>query len=135
MQNACIKTVLKACIFTKPRIWRKQRFNLAITNVKMIPNICHSVYLIENSLTIGILCLWKCSKFLNTTNRMWYSWLWYFTHTTRNNWMHLIERGFYSTRYIWSNSSRILMVWEGFKDHLSSPEVLKLDYTSKSPGG
>lgn len=93
-------------------IWRSSLL------VKMIPSICHSVYLIGKSLLIEILSLWKWSKFLYTTSRMWYSWLGYFAQTTRNNWTHLIEHGARSRRYVWSKNSRILIVWEGFRDHL-----------------
>lgn len=109
---------IKAYIFTIAGIWRKHLIWRSSLLVKMISSICHSVSLIGKSLLIEILSLWKCSKFLNTTSRMWYSWLGYFAQTTRNNWMHLIEHGASSRRYMWSKNSRILIVWEGFKDHL-----------------
>ena len=48
-----------------------------------------------------MLSLWKYSKFLNTTDRMWYFLLWDFTQTTGNNWVHLTERGASSRRCIW----------------------------------
>lgn len=109
---------IKAYIFTIAGVWRKHLIWRSSLLVKVISSICHSVYLIGKSLLIEILSLWKCSKFLNTTSRMWYSWLGYFAQTTRNNWTHLIEHGASSRRYMWSKNSRILIVWEGFKDHL-----------------